>query len=114
MIFDEADGRAVRYLLGQSSESEQLELEQELLADDRRFEEMLAIEDELMYAYLRGELGADDARRFEQRFLGSADGRARRDFARSFDSALAVRPVRITASPPWQFAAVPWLAAAAA
>jgi hypothetical protein len=46
--------RAVQYLLGKLPEAEQVLIEQRAWADDAWYEHVLAIEDELMYAYLRG------------------------------------------------------------
>ena len=82
MRFDAPDeARAVRYLLGTLPEAEQILVEQEVFSSDDRYEQLLAVEDELMYAYLQDELSADDRRRFEQRFLATAEGQDRAQFA---------------------------------
>ena len=45
-----------QYLLGRLPEEAEAELERRYLADDALFEELLAIEDDLRDAYVRGEL----------------------------------------------------------
>jgi hypothetical protein len=83
MTIDAAsEARAVRYLLGTLPEPEQIQVEQELIA----------IEDELAYAYLRDELNADDRRRFEQRYLSTEDGHRRAEFAATLIRAVALAP----------------------
>lgn len=72
-----------RYLLGLASSSERERLESEYLAHDDAFAEMLSAEDDLIDAYARGELSAEEHRCFEERFLNSASGRRRVQFARA-------------------------------
>jgi hypothetical protein len=75
--------KAARYLLGQLSDEEQDRFEQESLMDDQRFEELVSAEDDLIDAYVAGELPPEDARRFEARFLSVPARRERVEFARS-------------------------------
>ena len=58
-----------QYLLGRLPEEEEAELERRYLADDALFEELLAIEDDLRDAYVRGELSMPDHDAFQQRLL---------------------------------------------
>jgi hypothetical protein len=82
MDFDQ-EKRMVQYLLGQLPDQEQAELEARYLADDVCFEELLAIEDDLRDAYVRGELSERDREAFEQRLLATPQQKQRQEFARS-------------------------------
>jgi hypothetical protein len=77
------DDRRVQYLLGRLPEDEQETFERDALADDGRFEALLAAEDDLIDAYVAGGLSGEDARRFEARFLPVPARRERVEFARS-------------------------------
>ena len=70
-----------RYLLGGLPEDESIRLEQRFFTDKDCFEQLLALEDELMYDYLRAELPAGDRARFEQRFLNTGPQRQKAQFA---------------------------------
>ena len=50
---DEADNERLltRYLLGNLSEEDRLQVEGKFLSDDRSYERILALEDELFYDY---------------------------------------------------------------
>lgn len=76
------------FLLGRLSEPEQTRLEEELLTDDETFNSLVAVEDDLIDDYVRGELTAAEARLFEQRFLCSEERRARVEFARTLSEHL--------------------------
>jgi hypothetical protein len=105
-----SDDRLVRYLLDEASEDERAAVERELLADDDRYQELEAAEDELRHDYLRGALSPAQRARFEARFLATPAGRGEleraRDVLAAVDRAAAPRP---RASAP----ATRWLAAAA-
>ncbi|MGH9544357.1 MAG: hypothetical protein ACRD23_03995 [Terriglobales bacterium] len=75
--------RITRYLLGQLAADEQDRLERQYLADDTLFEELLAIEDELRDAYVRGELSGGDRAAFETRLLNGAHQKQQQEFART-------------------------------
>jgi hypothetical protein len=79
----EPNDRRMQYLLGRLPEPEQEDFEQESLMDDERFEELVSAEDDLIDAYVAGQLGAEDARRFEARFLAAPARRERVEFARA-------------------------------
>ena len=72
-----------QYLLGQLPQEEQAELERRYLADDTLFEELLAIEDDLRDAYVRGELSRPDREAFEQRLLTAPSQKQEQEFART-------------------------------
>jgi len=71
------------YLLGKLSPEDQIRLEEQFFADDECFDQLVAVEDDLMYDYLRGRLPPADRQRFAQRFLGSPEDRANADFAQA-------------------------------
>ena len=74
----------VRYLLGLSSPSERELIESEYFENEDAFQEMLTAEDDLVDAYVRGELTGEEQRRFEKSFVNSLRGRDRVQFARAF------------------------------
>jgi anti-sigma factor RsiW len=60
-----------RYLLGELRDDEQASVEQRVFAGDDTHEELLAVEEDLIDAYVGGELSAEDRARFESHFLSS-------------------------------------------
>lgn len=99
-----------RYLLGQLSEQEQTQLEAQYFEDDALFERFLAVKDELVDAYARGQLSAEKRQRFEEHFLATEPRRRRAAEARQFISAvnaLAEAPVKPSPGPA-QVPAVSW------
>jgi hypothetical protein len=58
-------------LLGKLPEKERLQVEGEFLSDDRGYERILALEDELYYDYVQNKLSPGDREQFEKRFLSS-------------------------------------------
>jgi anti-sigma factor RsiW len=81
--YETNDEVLVRYLLGELAEPERDRLEGAYLSDDALHEQLLAIEIELIDAYVRGDLSADERRHFETRFLTTLEGREWLDLARS-------------------------------
>lgn len=78
---------AKRFLLGNVSESERAETEDLFLANDDFYQELLIAEDDLIDAYVRGELPASEHALFEQWRLASERRQERVEFARTlFDS----------------------------
>jgi len=62
---------------------EEQELEDRYIADDSYFEHLVTIEEELIDAYVAGQLSRDERRDFEQHFLSSPQRRQRIEFARA-------------------------------
>ncbi len=126
MSLDPADNRMVAYLLGTLTEDEQTRFELEVLAHDDRYEDMLAVEDELTYAYLQNELSADDRARFEARLASTPAGRQRAAFAGALLDVIGAVPAAPGARPAsaasssgrrpamWPSSAYAWLQVAAA
>jgi hypothetical protein len=94
-----------RYLLGDLTERDRQSLERVLLASGVALEEVLALEDELRYEYAQGGLSPEERRRFEERFLRTAEGGRRLERAQALLASLG-RPVR-------RLGVLPWLAVAA-
>src|SRR5437867_10404414 len=95
----------VQYLLGElRDDEERARFEQRLLADEKLYEELLIAEDELMEAYLSGELSAGDKARFEEPFLASPRRRERVENLSALREVLTRRPSSPSGSesgPPW-------------
>jgi hypothetical protein len=98
-----------RFLLGRETEAERERLEAEFFEDDDAFQQMLTAEDDLIDAYVRGELTDSERRQFEQHFMNSSLGRERVCFARTFDAATAPQTapaVPMTTTAPGFFASI--------
>jgi len=78
-----------RYIMGGLSDRERERLEEEYFEDDEAFERLLIAEEDLIDAYARGELSAEERARFEQRVLPSPPGRERVQFARALAGAVS-------------------------
>jgi hypothetical protein len=112
---DSSDARhetAVRYLLGELTEEECDALEQSYFAREDGFEELLAIEQELIDAYVAGDLPTERRARFESR-LPASQHRDAIDFARALRATLDA-PKRRRRPGPWLAAAAVLALAAAA
>jgi hypothetical protein len=70
---DEADNEKLltMYLLGSLPEEQRLQVEVEFLNDDHRYEQLLALENELFYDYAQNKLSPGEREQFEKRFLSS-------------------------------------------
>lgn len=77
-----SDAIEMRYLLGKLSASEAERLEQRSFADDTVFDDIEIAEDELIDAYVRDRLSAEDRKQFETRLLSSKRIAERVEFAR--------------------------------
>jgi hypothetical protein len=72
-----------RYLLGQVSPEERDHFEDQYLSDDDLFEELVAAENDLVDAYVKGRLSSNDQKQFESYFLNSLERREQVDFAKA-------------------------------
>lgn len=68
---------AFSYLLGEMTPIQADAFEADLFHDDAHFEELLGIEDDLIDAFVRGDLSMERRMRFETRYLTTAEGRER-------------------------------------
>jgi hypothetical protein len=71
-----------RFLLGDLPEAEQARLHEACFLDAALQARVLAAEDDLIDAYVRGELAQEERVRFEQRFASTPEQRQRLEFAR--------------------------------
>jgi hypothetical protein len=78
-----------RFLLGDLSESERAEVEDRFLVKDEFFQELLIAEDDLVDAYVRGELPAPERALFERYCLATQHGRQRVEFARTLFNSIS-------------------------
>jgi anti-sigma factor RsiW len=106
----EAEFRA--YLLGVLPPERQEEIDERFLADEAMHVELQATADDLIHAYLAGDLSAPDRERFETHFLASPRRRERVAFVRSLLAALERAPATAgspSSRPRWT-PVLPWAA----
>ena len=72
-----------RYLLGELPEEQQVEIEDRAFQDPEYLATITAVENDLIDEYVRGEMPETVRRKFEERFLGSAERRKRVEFAKA-------------------------------
>ena len=96
-----------RYLLGELPEEQQVEIEDRAFQDEEYLATITAVENDLIDEYVRHELSETDRRKFESRFLASAERRKRVEFARALanvksEAAVAEKPGRAQAAFSWR------------
>lgn len=79
----EHDERVTGYLLGRLTEAEQTSVEQEYFSNPEKFEEVWAVENDLVDAYVRGQLSGGERELFERNYLPAPGNRERVAFAAS-------------------------------
>jgi len=84
MKIDQSENLIRKYLLGELAEADQTALEQELLIDRSKFDQVWAVENELVDSYVRGEMSRADRKRFESHYLATPLHRERVAIAESF------------------------------
>ena len=84
----EAENRITRYLLGELSPAEMLQLENDYFRDEELFESVQALEDQLLRDFVRDEMDNDRRRRFEARYRGSPELAKKIEFAQAVLSGL--------------------------
>src|SRR5215203_3217292 len=72
-----------RYLLGELTEEQQIEIEDRAFSDQEYLGTITAVENDLIDEYVRHELSDRERRQFESRFLASAERRKRVEFAKA-------------------------------
>lgn len=77
-----SDQTIIRYLLNELSAEEQARFEEAYLSDQGLFEQVQALEAELIENYVKGDLSGHERRRFERHYLASDQRRARIEAAR--------------------------------
>lgn len=92
----------VRYLLGELSEAEQMEFAAQYFTDDKLYEQLCAVEVDLVDDYVRGELPANEREEFERHYLASPRRRQKTEVARvllALDDSTAPRARATTDQP---------------
>jgi hypothetical protein len=79
----ERENLAERFLLGKLTEEEAVKIEEGYFAANSQFENLLIAENDLIDAYAKNELSAEDRRRFENRLLLNPRQRERVRFAKT-------------------------------
>jgi hypothetical protein len=77
-----SDQTITSYLLNELSEEDQERFEEAFLSDPSLFEQVQALEEELIEDYVKGDLSDQERRRFERHYLASDQRRARIEAAR--------------------------------
>lgn len=78
------DEQLIRYLLGNMTDDEKIQIEQMYFSDDELFEVLLALEQELKQRYALGMLTGNDIVLFEQRYLQKPGLQHELEFERNF------------------------------
>jgi hypothetical protein len=73
----------IRYLLGELSDEEKTYVEEKYFAGADYFEQLLDLEDELIYQYVHNKLSQEDRQRLERHFLVSPERREKVKLARA-------------------------------
>src|SRR3954467_12293865 len=89
----------VRYLLGNLTEEEQVQVEDRAFADRDYMAALDAAEADLIDAYVSGELAQADRRAFELRFLTSPERRRKIEFAQVLARVTAEEPPPVSRVP---------------
>ncbi|HEX7152973.1 MAG TPA: zf-HC2 domain-containing protein [Thermoanaerobaculia bacterium] len=76
-----------RFLLGQLTDGEHARILEACFLDDNLHARVLAAEDDLIDAYVRGELSAEECARFEERCADTPEKKQRVEFARMLEKA---------------------------
>jgi hypothetical protein len=97
------DNALAAYLLGRSPADQRAQLDELSVTDAAMAERLIAVEQDLADAYVRGELDAEDRRRWEHTYLASAEGRDQARFAHALLSHR--RPAAARGSWTWGLAA---------
>jgi hypothetical protein len=77
-----SDQTIIKYLLNELSEDDQSRFEEAYFSDGSLFEQVRALEEELIDDYVKGDLSGRDRRGFERHYLASAERRAKIETAR--------------------------------
>jgi hypothetical protein len=88
-----------RYLLEDLGEEERERLEEDYLADDDLYMKLMVAEDELIAAYVQGELSRGDRAKFEQAYLTNPRRRRKVESTRELLTFFTEKPVGSTPRP---------------
>jgi hypothetical protein len=95
---DTQSNEAIRdYLLGLTASEDAVQVEERLLTDDKFYQELLIVEDELVDEYVADQLTDSEIQSFESHFLNTSERREKLRFARNLKKYVA-RAVAETAA----------------
>ena len=116
MIQNQDQNRIRLYLLGKLADSEKEQIEQELLANDELFEEILIVEEELADDYVAGKLSHAERADFEGHFLATPERQQNLRFAQVLNRYVTTEANRKlnTAPAPVNWTTKSWVARGAA
>jgi hypothetical protein len=109
----ELDSTMMRYLLGDLPEAEKAALEENYFNDPQVFEQVVQVENQLLDAYVRGQLTQSIRNRLEAHYLADPGRRERLKFARTFVGTLdqvnssGLVAVSTTAEQSWWHSLIP-------
>ena len=83
-----SDETLKQYLLGEISDDEGDRIERRYLADRAFFDQLLAVEDDLVDEYVGQELGSEERQQFEHKLLATSKQRERLQHARNFHESI--------------------------
>jgi hypothetical protein len=112
MIQNQDQNRIRLYLLGKLADSEKERIEQELLANDELFEEILIVEEELADDYVAGKLSHAERADFESNFLATPERQQNLRFAQALNryvTAEANRELNPAPVPPVYWVPKTWM-----
>jgi hypothetical protein len=92
MKIDQREKLIRRYLFGELTEADQAAFEQGLLNDRGKFDQVWAVENDLVDSYARGEMSRADRERFEAHYLASPLHRERVTIAEAFLTSIDQAP----------------------
>jgi hypothetical protein len=93
-----SDQTIIRYLLNELSADDLARFEEAYLSDDSLFEQVQALEEELIEDYVKGNLSGRERHHFELHYLASDQRRARIETARQLDEMLSIKAPAHTAT----------------
>lgn len=88
-----------RFLLGELSENQRVEVEERLFIDDVYYKHILAIQEELADDYVQNNLPLRQRHYFDQNFLNSPIRRERVEFAAALSGALGISNTHVSFAP---------------
>jgi len=95
----------IQYLLGQLSEEKMNQIEAKYFTDDSFFEQLQAVENDLVDNYVLNQLSTDQRQQFEKHYLATPTGRENVEFAKLFREVVNERAVltKTESSSVWSF-----------
>ncbi len=93
-----------RYLLGELTEHEQVEIEDRAFEDQRVLQQILAVEQDLIDDYVSGDIPEENLHRFQSHFLASAERKKKVTFAKTLAAVVNENPAQVidvAAAPSW-------------